>query len=199
MEKYLEKKKEGIKKFYIKGKEISNYINNGFYTNGYVYIKDDDLSLIPSEEKIIDEKTDYKKILNKQKLEEKFVDDFKKQNFTKLTLSKSDFTKLNKELKVFKFEQIKIRDGKFALYNKLGRNKWHIKGITDALKGFNLDFDYSMLMDIFYYIDKVSPMEVTFYSNKTYLYVTFISTSKVEIYGRGVILEEPKKVEQLTM
>lgn len=186
-----------FKKF-VNNNEISNYINNGFYCNKFVYIKDNELSEIPNNKKIIVSNKNFEKILNKDEVEKRFIEEFKKQSYSRLILSKKDFKDLYSELKVYKFEQIKIRNGKFALFNKLGRNKWHVKGYTDALKGFNLDFDYSMLMNIFNFIENSNPLEVKIFSKETYLYITFISVNKVEIFARGVIFEDPK-TEQMQL
>lgn len=194
LEKFLEDKITALKRFAIKDNPESNYINNGFYTNKYVYINDKDLSLIPSERKVLNK--DYTKILNVYELENKFLNSFKGRKASVVTMSKSDFNKFNKEMKRFKFQQIKIRDGAFALYDETGRSKWFMKGKTDLLKGFILDFDYKLFIDILNYVEAVNPMEVTFYTDKTYLKVKV--TGKAEIYARGVILET-KTLEQKTL
>ena len=194
LDKKLESRIKAIKKFMNSYPE-SNYINNGFYTNKNVYIKDQELSNIPTEFKSL--KLDYTKILNVKEVEDKFIPDFRNQKYMKKEITPTEFRKLYDDLKRFGFEQIKIRDGKFMLYDTTGHSKWNIKGESDALKGFYLDFDYKTFLNIFYAINELKPIDITFYSNKTYLMVKMTAGGNVTIYARGVELEEPLKQKTL--
>lgn len=195
LEPRLETRIKAIKKF-VNSYPESNYINNGFYTNRNIYIKDQELSYIPNEYKIL--KDDYKKILNIKEIEEKFIPDFRNQKYMKKEITPSDFKKLYADLKRFGFEQIKIRDGKFMLYDTTGHSKWKMRGEAECLKGFNLDFDFKQFLNICYAINEMKPIDIKFFSSKTYLVVKMTAGCSVTIYARGVMLEEVS-LEQKTL
>ena len=183
-----------IKKFMNKNPE-SLYINNGFYTNKYIYIKDNELSNIPSDRKILSE--GYTKILNTKEIENKFIDEFENKKYMQKEITTTEFNKLLPDLKRFGFEQIKIRDGKFVVYDEVGHIKWKMKGETDSLKGFYLDFDYKFFLDILNYIKAIKPIEIKFYSNRTYLMIKLVAGGSVTIYARGVMLEQIEEQKTL--
>lgn len=193
LEPKLESRIKVLKKFMNDNPE-SNYINNGFYTNKNIYIKDNELSNIPNEYKIL--KSDYKKLLNVSEIENKFIPDFKKHKYMKKEITLSDFKKMYTDLKRFGFEQIKIRDGKFMLYDSTGHSKWKMRGECETLKGFNLDFDYKQFLNICYAINELKPIDIKFFSSGTYLVVKMTAGGTVMIYARGVVLEQ---VEQKTL
>lgn len=184
----LENRIKAIKKFVNKIPE-SNIINNGFYTNNYVYIKDDTLIEIPQENRIIDSKKEYKKILNKVELEEK-LKIFRQQKYAIKKINKSDFVKFFKDLKRFNFEQIKIKNGNFIMYDNTGHIKWKCKGYTEYFENIYLNFDFKLLLNIFNYFNEINIVELTIYSSKTFLVIKAISNNVVTLYARGVILEE---------
>lgn len=193
LEPKLESRIKVLKKFMNDNPE-SNYINNGFYTNKNIYIKDNELSNIPNEYKVL--KNDYKKLLNVSEIENKFIPDFKKHKYMKKEITLSNFKKMYTDLKRFGFEQIKIRDGKFMLYDSTGHSKWKMRGECEALKGFNLDFDYKQFLNICYAINELKPIDIKFFSSGTYLVVKMTAGGTVMIYARGVMLEQ---VEQKTL
>ena len=184
----LDSRIKAIKKFVNKIPE-SNIINNGFYTNNYVYIKDDTLIEIPPENRIIDNKKEYKKILNKVELEEK-LKIFKQQKYLVKKINKSDFAKFFKDFKRFNFEQIKIKNGNFILYDNTGHIKWKCRGYTEYFENVYLDFDFKLLLNIFNYFNEASPNELTIYSSKTFLVIKAIAINTITLYARGVVLEE---------
>ena len=193
LEPKLESRIKVLKKFMNDNPE-SNYINNGFYTNKNIYIKDNELSNIPNEYKVL--KSDYKKLLNVSEIENKFIPDFKKHKYMKKEITLSDFKKMYTDLKRFGFEQIKIRDGKFMLYDSTGHSKWKMRGECEILKGFNLDFDYKQFLNICYAINELKPIDIKFFSSGTYLVVKMTAGGTVMIYARGIVLEQ---VEQKTL
>lgn len=188
LSKQLESRIKVLKKLINKFPE-SNYINNGFYTNNYIYIKDDMLIEIPKECRIIDQKKDNKKILNKVELEEE-LKIFKAKKYSIKKISKQEFTKFFTDLKRFNFEQIKIKDGNFILFDNTGHIKWKCRGYTEYLKNINLEFDFKMLLNIFNYISEIGADDISIYSNKTFLVIKCRAQSIITIYARGVVLEE---------
>lgn len=194
LEPKLETRIEAVRKLMNSFPE-SLYINNGFYTNKNVYIKDSELSNIPSEFKVL--KDGYKKILNVQELENKFLPDFKNKKYMIRKMDKTEFNKFYADIKRFGFEQIKIRNGKFVLYDDIGQPKWKMVGETEALKNFHLDFDFSLFLKIIEVIKKLNPLELTFYSNTTYLVIKLVAGGSITIYARGVILAQEEIQQKL--
>lgn len=177
----------------------SRYINNGFYTNKNIFIKNAGFSEIPNEFKVL--KEPYSKLLNIKEVEDKFINDFKNKKYIVRKMDRSEFKKFYLEIKRFGFEQIRIVNGKFKLYDEYGHSKWSMTGQSEELKNFLLDFDYKLFKDILYAINELNPIEVKFFSYKTYLIIKLIAKESITIYARGVILEsdKPKKLEQQTL
>lgn len=177
----------------------SCYINNGFYTNKNVFIKNAGFSEIPNGLKVL--KEPYSKLLNMKEIEDKFIEDFKNRKYLVRKMDRSEFKKFYLEMKRFNFEQIRVVNGKFKLYDKFGHHKWCMVGQTEDLKNFLLDFDYKLFLNILYTINELNPMEVKFFSYKTYLIVKLIAKEAITIYARGVILEsdKTKELEQKTL
>lgn len=186
--KQLESRIKALKKFFNKIPE-SNFINNGFYTNDWMYIKDDTLIEIPQEFRIIDSKKEHKKILNKVELDGK-LKIFKEQKYSVKKLTKQEFTKFFTDFKRFNFEQIKIQNGHFILFDNTGHIKWKCRGFTEYFKDINLEFDFKLLLNIFNYLSEIGADDITIYSSKTFLVIKARAQSTITLYSRGVVLEE---------
>ena len=181
-----------LKKF-INDYPESKYINNGFYTNKNVYIEDDDLAEIPIEFKML--KIEGKKILNAKEVKSKFINGFKNRKYKTKKMTKQEFKKFLTSLKRFKFEQIRIINGKFKLYDVTGHSKWKMYGETEEFNDIVLDFNYPLLISIFEVVNELINIDVTLYTSGTYLVIKFISTKSVTIYARGVTLEDKSEVK----
>lgn len=181
-----------LKKF-INNYPESKYINNGFYTNKNIYIEDDDLAEIPTEFKML--KIDGQKILNAKEIKSKFINEFKNRKYKVKKMTKQEFNKFLTALKRFKFQQIRIINGKFKLYDETGHRKWKMYGETEEFDDIVLDFNYPLFISILELVNELINIDVTLYTSGTYLVIKFISTKSVTIYARGVTLADESEVE----
>lgn len=185
----LENRIKAIKKL-INKDPISNYINNGFYTNGYILIKDSELSYIPNENKIL-KNAPYTKLLNTSEIMDK-IKKFEEIKYMERKMDKTEFNKFYEELKRFGFQQIKIKNGQFMLFDSEGHFKWQCRGYTEVFKNMFLQFDYKLFLNVMNYISEIKATDITLLTNKTYMMIKATAGASVTIYARGVRLEEVK-------
>lgn len=182
-DKMIDDKIKFLKKFYENDK--SNYINKGFFTNGFIFITDKLFEDIPDELRIIDSKKEYEKIeITKEQLN--ILENFKQIKFIEKKFNKKELKDFLSELKKLSLEQIQIINGKFRWFDNLGYHKFKCVGEGEIFKNIILDFNTEMFKNILGYFELNGSTEMTLYTNKTFLMMK--SIDGITIYARGVNL-----------
>lgn len=183
-DKLIKEKIKNLKKFKLNKK--SNYINKGFFTNGFVFVKDRALEDLNDELRVIDPGSDFEKTELTEEMLKK-LDEFSKIDFCKKEFTKSSLKKFLKEFKKISLEQIQILpNGKFRWFDDLGNQKFKCVGEADIFKDIYLEFDNKMFRNIIEYFEDSESNEITLYTNRTFLLMK--SIEGITIYARGVNL-----------